>query len=335
MSTVGRRSAESPERRTRRAGGPAKKPEKAASTVDEITRTPDLRKPSPDALEFCRREFTGREVDGPVRKQFVKVADGSSGRRSVLRQVIAGGGEVRLKMYLTALWWGSREPHDIKDVPASAWAHAFGLDRYSTAGAKRVLDATTWLTDHRLLQSTRKRGAPASLVLLREDASGEPYRRPWAEHPYDKDGKRVIPPEDLYFNIPKEFWMSGWVSVLSGPALMCLCIHLDATSNWPGNGSVKRAAPDDERWARLRWYHYTEDERRDEYTVAEDTWRRGNHELVAWGLVRRRSKWNSGFRTRRQYFEYQVDLEQFDRSPLDVTPKPVRVSMSGGGGASK
>lgn len=333
MSTEGLRSAKSTERRTRRAGGRAKKAEEGpTASRGHRDRKPDVRTPSRDAIDYCREQFGGsREVYCPVRRQFVSVTN--PGAKSVLRQVLAGGGEVRLKMYLTALWWATSEPHNIEDVPASAWARAFGLDRYSTAGAKRVLDATTWLTDHQLMRSARTRGAPAKLQLLREDGSGDPYHRPWWGHERDEHERLPIPDEDLYFQIPKEFWEAGWVSVLSGPAVMCLCIHLAATWGWKANGYAERTSKEDDRPARLKWHHFTEAERRDRFTVSEDTWRRGNHELVAWGLVGRRARWNSGFKTRRQYFEYQVDLEKFERSPLDVTPVPVRVTMIGGGGA--
>ncbi len=291
----------------------------------------------PASIDFCRTEFAGsRQVDCPVRRQFTRVpSDADAKATSVLRQVIAGGGEVRLKLYLTALWWATAEPHDIENVPASAWALALGLDRYSTAGSKRVLDGITWLTDHDLLKAKRSRGAAASLRLLREDGSGADYHRPWWGHPRGKKDNPLIPEEDFYFQIPREFWELGWVSVLSGPAVLCLCVHLDATWRWYAAGVTKRDSKDDDRPATLRWYHYTEAERKKGWTVAEDTWRRGNHELVAWGLVDRKARWSSGFKTRRQYFEYRVNLEAFGRNPLEVEPRPVRVSMPGGGGATK
>lgn len=329
MGTEVRRSTKSTEGKTRRAPGSATRSKKAKATDSK----PGVRKPSSSALDFCRTEFRdSREVDCPVRRQFVRVR--AAGGKTMLREIVAGGGEVRLKLYLTALWWATAEPHEILDVPASAWAQAFGLDRYATAGSKRVLDAVTWLTDHDLLRATRRRGAAPELRLLREDGTGAPYHRPWWEQSTNADGRRVLDETDHYFQIPREAWGFGWMSVLSGPAVMCLCIHLDATWGWDGPGSTPRADPNDPRPATLRWYHFTERDRDERWTVSEDTWRRGNHELVSWGLLDRRARWSSGFRTRRQYFEYQMNLEQFGVSPLDVTPRPVRISMPGGGGAS-
>ena len=97
VSTEGHRSAEAAKRKARRAAGRAKKAEEGRSDRRlSVSRTPDLRAPSPDAIDYCRSEFAGsRRVDGPVRRQFVSVTEESPGTKSVLRRVIAGGGEVR------------------------------------------------------------------------------------------------------------------------------------------------------------------------------------------------------------------------------------------------
>lgn len=328
-------SAEASERKPRSGAGPAKKSRKlAAARPPAGTKRMRVRKPSRDAIEYCQQEFGVRRVDAPIRHSLARRAPKADA--SILRRLIAGGGEVRLKLYLTALWWAVAEPYEIRSVPASAWARAFGLDRYSTAGAKRILHGVTWLTDEGLLEAERRKGAAPLLRLLREDGSGDDYTRPWVGHPVDSDDRPQIPPEDHYFQVPKELWTEGWISVLTGRALMCLCIHLDATWGREGPGRTKRKSADaDDRPKTLRWFHYPERERDGTWSVSKDTWRRGNHELVAWGLVDRRSRWSRGFTTQRQYYEYRVDLDRFNESPLEVDLNVVPIRFREGGGASK
>ncbi|HVF74574.1 MAG TPA: hypothetical protein VM938_05955, partial [Acidimicrobiales bacterium] len=57
------------------------------------------------------------------------------------------GGAVRLKLYLSFLWFAAAPPHDVT-YPARAWASLLGLEDPEARGARRIIDAITWLDAH-------------------------------------------------------------------------------------------------------------------------------------------------------------------------------------------
>jgi hypothetical protein len=213
--------------------------------------------PSRASLEWLNRvvDRSHREKGVPLSvSDFIQRTD-KDGDSPPLAQMIRGGqgGAVRLKLYLTISLLAVSAPYDIDTpIPARVWAQMLDLTESRGNGARRVNDAFAWLDQHRFLISSRRRGAPGSIVLLRQSGSGEPYARPAGL--------------GRYVQLPLGLWQKGWIVTLSGAALAILIIILDLR----GGRALAWVSP---KVARER------------YDLSPDTWQKGVRELGHYGII--------------------------------------------------
>lgn len=163
------------------------------------------------------------------------------------------GGEVRLKLYLTITLLAAHPPFDIsRPIASRTWAELLGLSEPDTNGARRIIDAFSWLDAHKFLHLKRQGGMPP-LIYLR-DPSG--------------DGSEYSKPKMPYVTLPIGYWEQQWVTALSstGTALLLILLELGGGKNRDAAQSVTT-------------------ERRALYTLSDDSWTRATKELVEFGLL--------------------------------------------------
>lgn len=129
-----------------------------------------------------------------------------------------GGGAVKLKVLLSMLWVAVAEPHDVTE-PARVWATLIGLEDPSGRGAARVNAAIRSLTDAEYLRVDRRVGRPSRLFLLNETGNGAEYTKPSAFWAPGADRSAAVSDRFRYTVVPSEFWVNGWICVLSGSAV--------------------------------------------------------------------------------------------------------------------
>jgi hypothetical protein len=174
-----------------------------------------------------------------------------------LAQLIRGGrgGEIRLKLYLTACLIAAAPPFQYsRPSPAARWAEALSVPAPGAQGARRVSDAFTWLDTHKFLAVDRARGRPPKFTLLSQSL----------------DDKEYVKPTGHYTTVPLTLWTSHWIAALSG---IELAVYL-AIKDGPGQDAVGTANP-----------RYLTGDQRDEYGFAPDTWTRATKQLVQLGLI--------------------------------------------------
>ncbi|MHB1865451.1 MAG: hypothetical protein ACYCPS_04830 [Candidatus Saccharimonadales bacterium] len=223
---------------------------------------------------------------------------------------------MRLKLFLTVLWMagGGDRGHTVT-FPARAYAELLGLEDPEHRGQRRVRESLAAFEDERLIALTAQPGHPKTVLLLREDGSGEPYDRPGKHFEKAADGADVEPVDPganavhQFVRLGPEFWTRGWVQVLSAPAIAVLLAMLVVTTNG------KR----DNQWVSQR-------ERR-LYGLSDDTWTRGTAELVKRDIlaVRRVPVSRDPFDWKRKRNTYTLILKRFERRPdaeIDDPPAP-------------
>lgn len=185
----------------------------------------------------------------PVRWSFIRTFD-RSGEVPPLAAMLRGGrgGSVRLKTYLSFLWFAAAPPHDVT-YPARAWAGLIGLDDPEVNGARRIIDAIAWLGAHDLVEVDRQRGRPSRVRLLQDDGSGHPYELPGGvvERLTQEEAITADLQPHFYVQLPPEFWTNGWAAALSGPAIamwLTLLVELgkkpDLTELWLSPSEAQR-----------------------------------------------------------------------------------------------
>ena len=119
-----------------------------------------------------------------------------------------------LDAYLFVHALASAEPWNC-DYPAGTWVRALGLGSSATPASARgaVSKVMKRLEDRNLVKRSRS-GRRASVTLLREDGSGEPY-----EHPHRTGG-------DRWLQLPYAYWLEGHFLALSLPAKAMLLVAL-------------------------------------------------------------------------------------------------------------
>jgi hypothetical protein len=281
--------------------------------------------PSPDALAAAQalaRRNHGRAAQ--VRRLFVE-RDNTT-RPTPLALTLRGGrgGQVRLKTYLSMLWLAAAPPHDAS-YPARAWATLLDLPDPSGNGARRVNDAIAWLGKHNFLDIEFRPGHPNRVTLLDEsgDDSRGRYRVPGAAYNKAKARKADVDvlAKHRYVQLPATFWTSGWLAVLSGPAVAMYLVLLAEQAGHP-EGRELWFSPDA---ARLR------------YVLSEDTRSRGLDELRRAGLVavRRRPVATDIFDVQRFRNVYVLKPERLAESAqvpdrrgddvIEIAPRRVRL----------
>lgn len=188
-------------------------------------------KPGAEALEVAAaiKRRVGRRTSAPVRAAFLRANVEGGAPASVqgfkppmARLVSVGrGGDVRLKLELSFLWFAANPPHDLT-YPARAWAALLGLKDPGVGGARRVRQALLALEGERLVEVQTKPGRPSTIVLQDEGGDGRPYVLPGEAYSRSRGGREEW--RDRYIRLPDELWTSGWLSILSGAALSMLLV---------------------------------------------------------------------------------------------------------------
>lgn len=260
------------------------------------TESPKVRRPSPQALTaaaaLARR---ARDRSAQLRRVFVEREDVSA--PTPLARMIRGGrgGEVRLKTYLSMLFIAGAPPYDVS-YPARAWATLMGLDEPNTKGARRVNEAVSWLESNKFVTVANNPGKPSRVTLLDEQGSGDRYEAPGEVYNRlrtkkgDEEAKR-----NRYVKIPPSFWTSGWLSILSTPAVSMYLVLLCAQTS----------AEISEVW-------FSPDQANKLYALSGDTRSRGLAELRDAGLVnvRRKALSSDIFDVQRFRNAYTLDLDR-------------------------
>ncbi|QIK50253.1 hypothetical protein G8C36_23300 (plasmid) [Gordonia terrae] len=152
-----------------------------------------------------------RHHGAPLRRGFLMRLDGERSPVETLMNASRGvgggrGGRTRLAVLLTALWVNSGGDYS-STRPARWWAEMIG-EPDPVAAARKITTTLRELNRRGFLVLTEGAGGvPATVTLLDERGSGEPYTRP--------DGTT-----GAYFRIPEQLWTTGLIARLSGPGLV-------------------------------------------------------------------------------------------------------------------
>lgn len=199
-----------------------------------------------------------KAMDRSKRKSSVRLPLGfardSAGKPATppLALILQGGGEVRLKVFLTTLMMATKRPHNTK-VSSSDLAAMLNLPDPQGAGARRVNKAFKDLAGRKLVRRERMPGYVPETTILDPAGSGKGWDADALERPY--------------ITLPIDLWRRGWLIALSGRALGLLVILRELTNARPGG---------------LGW---ADGIRKRQYGLSDDTWTRGTAELVALGLL--------------------------------------------------
>lgn len=168
-----------------------------------------------DAVVLASR----RSNDFPLRYSFLQTPERTGG--GPLASLVNARDKRALLLYLLTITKASKEPWEVT-LPAAAWARIldFPLPK-SRSALTSVSKAWKRLETFRLIERSRKNRS-ASINLLREDGTGEPYSLP---RPRDRA-------DDRYFGVPLALWAAEdlqgerWYRSLKLPELMVLLIGL-------------------------------------------------------------------------------------------------------------
>ncbi|MFH8574012.1 hypothetical protein [Streptomyces sp. NPDC017993] len=187
-----------------------------------------------------------------------------------MAQMLRGGrgGHVRLKLYLSYLWMQREDVAQGLTFTSRAWATLLDLPDPPKAGARRISDAQSWLTEHRFITVDAQPGRPNQVVVLNETGNGEPYTAPGAAAKKEAAGL-LGAVTHRYVQIPKTFWTNGHLTLLSGAGLAMFLVLL-----------CQRGPADDDT---ALWFSPKEAQNR--YDLSEDTRGKGLRELADAGLV--------------------------------------------------
>lgn len=288
----------------------------------EVAAAADVRTASAEVLELARliKSRLGRRTTAPVRAAFVGVADDNrpAGQAPPLAQLLRGGrgGEVRLKLELSFLWFAANPPHDLT-YPARMWAILLGLEDPEGRGTRRVRQAILTLARFELIAIDPRPGQPNRIVLLDEGQPGTRYELPGAAfnrgRGSDQDWRH------RYVQMPDTLWTNGWLATLSGAALaMLLVLYVELGRREPSTTDV--------------WFSPSQALKL--YGLSEDTRSKGLRELRAAGLItaRKRSASRTALDFRRLRNTYRINTAQLDTEaavPTRPEPEPpVRASQA-------
>ncbi len=281
------------------------------------------RTPNSASLELAEDLAKKRAANCAIRKSFARRADASQPRPWLARLVGADSGraaEPRIKIVLTLLFLATEDEEFASRVQAAKWALLFGLDDPDTQGARRVSAAVRWLSDEGFIDAKRGQGRAPRLQVRHESGDG-----PWTS-PVGRSGQKQ-PEADRYFQVDREFWANGWITVLSARAVAALLIVLDATWALDGTRYAPKESPPGRRFNKtiaLPWKHITEQSLVEHYGVSRDLFDRGVNELIEWGVLEIRKRQKS---TRTQWEESRWFREL--RVRLEVLELPVMHVVAG------
>jgi hypothetical protein len=125
-----------------------------------------------DLLVRSKRDFV------PIRKTFVQIGRGKATQPGPLSTFVSTHDERGLDAYLIVHALASAEPWNC-DYPSGTWVRALDLlSDAEPASARSAVSKVMHRLEERGLVSRGRAGRNASITLLREDGSGEPYDHP-------------------------------------------------------------------------------------------------------------------------------------------------------------
>lgn len=273
----------------------------------------DVRRPSSEVLAVASliKGRLGRRTSAPVRVAFVGVIedDRPAGTVPPLAQLLRGGrgGEVRLKLELSFLWFAANPPHDLT-YPARMWATLLGLEDPEGRGTRRVRQAVLALHKLGLITLDPRPGQPNRLVLLNEGRPGTAYELPGSA--YNRARASGQEWRHRYVQLPDTLWINGWLATLSGAAVaMLLVLYVELGRRDPDTTDL--------------WFSPSQALKL--YGLSEDTRSKGLRELRAAGLItaRKRSASRDVLDFRRLRNTYRINTAQLDKeAAVSTRPNP-------------
>ncbi|SDI98343.1 hypothetical protein SAMN04488693_1412 [Arthrobacter subterraneus] len=276
-------------------------------------KTPHYKEPSDDSLEIARliKGRLGKRDRAPIRVAFIGSNDSvrEAGENPPLARLLRGGrgGEVRLKLELSFLWFAVNPPHDLS-YPARVWALLLGLDDPEGRGTRRVRQAMSALEAAELIWIRTSPGQPSRITLLDEGGSGDPYKLPGDA--YNKARGTGNEWRHRYIQVPDTLWTNGWIATLSGAAVAMLLVLF------------AELGQRDHRTVDL-WFSPSHAQKI--YAISEDTRSKGLRELRGAGLISARKKPASrdalDFRRLRNTYRLELDkLNERALVPVNINP---------------
>ncbi|PMQ18529.1 hypothetical protein CIK84_18920 [Glutamicibacter arilaitensis] len=253
----------------------------------------------------------GKRDHAPVRVAFIGANDSVREENDAppMAKILRGGrgGEVRLKLELSFLWFAVSPPHDLT-YPARVWAELIGLEDPEHRGTRRVRQAITALANMDMIQVSSRPGQPNRIVLLDEGGMNHPYYLPGIAYNKVRGSKDQW--RHRYIQIPDTLWTNGWIAGLSGAALAMLLIlfselgqrNHEKTDLWFSPARAKKI-----------------------YGLSDDTRSKGLRELRAAGLVtaRRKAASRDVLDFKRVRNTYRLQLERLnDKAEIPVVIDP-------------
>lgn len=280
-----------------------------------------VREPPEGSLAVAQliKERLGKRVSAPVRVSFIGANDSQrpAGEAPPLTRILRGGrgGEVRLKLELSFLWFAASAPYDLA-YPARVWASLLGLDDPEGRGTRRVRQAISALQRESLIEVRTHPGAPSRITLLDEGGFGFPYSLPGES--YSKSRGSGQEWRHRYIQIPDTFWTNGWISTLSGAAVAMLLVlfaelgqrDYETTEVWFSPSQAQRI-----------------------YGLSEDTRSKGLRELRSAKLItaQKRSSSRDTLDFRRLRNTYRLNVDTLSERALVLVnvnpPKPMSPSQ--------
>lgn len=200
-----------------------------------------------DALDVLRSAVDRSKRHSTVQLPIDFVRDPSEAP-TPLRQIGTDGrGQgLRLKLYLSMTMLATKQPHQLRPYPASAYATMLALEDPNGQGARRVNQAQRWLRDAGFIQRVENGTHPPHITVLELPPRGD-----W--------GGRWI-------TLPIGLWSNGWIHVMSGRALMMYVVLRELTGGRPGGSTA-------------------DGRRKRQYGLSDETWARGTADLETLDLA--------------------------------------------------
>lgn len=268
----------------------------------------DVDIPNSDVLRVAEEAGTwfanrARNRELQIRRSFVLGRPNKSEIPALARVMRGGGrgGDVRLKLLLSLLWLGAKEPYDTT-LPARTWAELVGLPDPQVKGARRVRDALDWLVERKFVEIETQPGQPHVVYLLREEGTGAPYTVPGQAAARAKERGRGVTAH-RYVRLPATIWSNAWLPVMSAAGIGALLILLVELGG---------------RTDRVVWLSPAV--ALDTYYLSNQTRYKGLGELAALGIVstERRAVGPSKYEATRFRNAYRLHLDRFDAPALEV-----------------
>lgn len=279
--------------------------------------------PSEESLEVARaiKARMGKRNHAPIRTTFIGSYALSQEKPDAvppMARILRGGrgGEVRLKLELSFLWFAVNPPHDLT-FPSRVWATLIGLDDPEGRGTRRVRQAITALAAENLIRVVGQAGRPNKIFLLDEGGNDNSYVLPGEAYNKSKGSGQEW--RHRYIQIPDTLWTNGWVATLSGAALAMLLVLFAELG--------QKDASKTDIW-------FSPSQAKKIYGLSEDTRSKGLRELRGAGLItaRKRSASKDVLDFRRLRNMYRIELEKFGEMaevisgvvpPRPLTPREV------------